>query len=149
MPETIQGTDPLQAFLAPLEPAAALRLRTLAHAWQAAGGTLFVGRVSIRLLAPDGAGRGFTAATLHQAHGTPPRPTLELGRVLLQAHGVTSAAWSDWCDERPELRTLGFDPEAKFPVVRLDAASDAALARLASGLRDLARTVHPATHRPT
>ena len=146
MPETVQTPSPdgsLQAFLANADPQAALRLRTLANAWQGGGGHLFVGKIAIRLLGADAQGRGFTAGTLHHAHGEPPGPNMELGRVLLQAHGVTPAIWTEWCDERPELRPLGFDRNAKFPMVRLDAMPDADLARLASGLRDLARRVTP------
>jgi len=144
MPETIQAKDPgLQEFLASLPPQDALRIRTLAHAWEGGGGRLFVGRFAIRLLAADGAGRGFTAGNLHRAHGDPPRPTLELGRILLQLHGVSPSAWTEWCDERPDLPAAGFDPQAKFPVVRLDGITDATLARLAVGLRDLARLVAP------
>ncbi|HEX2066949.1 MAG TPA: hypothetical protein VHI93_09075, partial [Candidatus Thermoplasmatota archaeon] len=41
----------LQGFLARLSPETALRVRTLAHAWAAAGGSLAVGRLSIRLVA--------------------------------------------------------------------------------------------------
>ena len=145
MPQTVQAPADaeLQAFLANCPAEAALRLRTLAHAWQGGGGRLFVGRLAIRCLAADAAGRGFTAATLHTAHGEPPGPTLELGRVLLQVHGVAAADWTAWCDERPDLSALGFDGEAKFPVVRLDAIPDATLARLALGVRDLARLVSP------
>ncbi|MCA1818452.1 MAG: hypothetical protein ABR562_03825 [Thermoplasmatota archaeon] len=142
MPETLQAPDnSLQPFLSSLAPDAGLRLRTLAHAWQGGGGGLYVGRLALRLLAPDGTGRTFTAGTLHVAHGEPPKPSLELGRILLQSHGIGAAAWREWCDERPDLRVHGFDGDAKFPVVRLDSLPDAALARLASGLRDLARLV--------
>ncbi|MFO1534733.1 MAG: hypothetical protein ABR586_03620 [Thermoplasmatota archaeon] len=126
----------LQAFLARLEPAAAVRVRTLAHAWKIAGGTLSVGRLSIRLTAGPDPAHPYTAGTLH-AHGA--TATLELSRVLLHAHGVTPEAWLAWCDERPELRGHGFVAQAKFPAVRLDALPDAALVRLALGLRDLAQ----------
>lgn len=135
--------DPaLQALLAPLDPPVAVRLRTLANAWQAGGGALLVGRVAIRLLAPGSDGRPFTAGTIHPGHDAV-APRLELARVLLQNHGVGEQAWSDWCDERPELRSLGFSRTVKFPAVTLDAIPDAVLARLALGLRDLARMVRP------
>ncbi|HEX2066679.1 MAG TPA: hypothetical protein VHI93_07700 [Candidatus Thermoplasmatota archaeon] len=126
----------LQSFLARLSPATALRVRTLAHAWAAAGGSLAVGRLSVRLVAAHDPAHPYTAATLHARGGT---AALELSRVLLHAHGIGPAAWQAWCDERPELRSHGFVAQAKFPAVRLDALPDAALARLALGLRDLAQ----------
>jgi hypothetical protein len=132
----------LQAFLARLEPATALRVRTLAHAWGHAGGALAVGRLSIRLLGVGAdAAHPYTAATLHAREAT---AALELSRVLLHTHGVTPEAWLAWCDERPELRGHGFVAQAKFPAVRLDAMGDAALVRLALGLRDLALAGRPA-----
>jgi hypothetical protein len=134
------GESDLQAFLARLEPATAVRVRTLAHAWTIAGGTLAVGRLSLRLTAGADPAHPYTAGTLH-AHGA--TATLELSRVLLHAHGVTPEAWLAWCDERPELRAHGFVAQAKFPAVRLDALPDAALVRLALGLRDLARLCLP------
>lgn len=144
MPQTVETKEPgLQEFLATIPPEAALRIRTLAHAWEGGGGRLFVGRFTVRLLAVDGAGRAYTAGNLHRAHGDPPRPTLELGRTLLQLHGVTPTAWTEWCDERPDLPAHGFDAQAKFPLVRLDGITDATLARLALGLRDLALLVTP------
>jgi histidinol-phosphate/aromatic aminotransferase/cobyric acid decarboxylase-like protein len=136
---TPQEAD-LQAFLAPLAPATALRLRTLAHAWTLAGGALAVGKHSIRLL--GAATPPFTAATLHARGGT---AALELSRVLLQAHGLDPEAWRDWCDERAGLRAHGFLDQAKFPAVRLEALPDADLARLALGLRDLGLLVAKAS----
>jgi hypothetical protein len=130
----------LQAFLARLDPAAALRVRTLAHAWALAGGTLAVGRLSIRLVAAGAdPGHPYTAGTLHPGEGA----ALELSRILLQAHGVAPEAWQAWCDERPELRAHGFEPQAKFPSIRLAGLGDAALVRLALGLRDLALLAMP------
>ncbi|MEA3203979.1 MAG: hypothetical protein QOI63_1659 [Thermoplasmata archaeon] len=147
MPPTAAALAPqepeLQAFLAGLEPATALRVRTLAHAWALAGGSLAIGRLSIRLL---GAGADpahpYTAATLHARAGT---AALELSRVLLHAHGVGPEVWQEWCDERAELRAHGFVPQAKFPAVRLDGLGDPAIVRLALGLRDLARMAPPPT----
>jgi hypothetical protein len=133
------GEKPLKDFLFPLEANLAVRLRTLAHAWTTSGGSLLVGKLSIRLVGCDSAGRPFTAGTLHANQGG--RPALELCKVLLLAHGVSAPAWQEWCDERPELRGHGFDPGAKFPLVGLDRLSDGALARLALGLRDLGLAV--------
>ncbi len=127
----------LRGFLQGLEPPVALPVRTIAHGWQGGGGNLAVGRLAIRLVAVDAKGRPFTAGTLHA--GTTPR--LELARVLLEAHGITPASWTAWCDERPELPMAGFDQNAKFPRVQLDALPEAALVRLALGARDLARSV--------
>lgn len=125
----------LQAFLASRDPTLALRLRTLAHAWATAGGTLLVGRHAVRLVS-QGRNAPYTAGTLRVRDG---HAELELSRVLLQGNGVSLEAWQAWCDERPDLRAHGFAPSAKFPTVRLDALPDGALARLAVGLRDLAR----------
>lgn len=127
----------LQAFLVGIEPRVGIAVRTVAHAWQGGGGALAVGRLAIRLVAVDARGRPFTAGTLHAGAG----PRLELARVLLDAHGVTHEWWTAWCDERPELRDAGFDPMARFPRIQLDGMSDPALARLALGMRDLARAV--------
>jgi hypothetical protein len=134
---TVETTEArLQAFLTGLKPATALRVRTLAHAWALAGGTLAVGRLSIRLLgAGSDPAHPYTAATLHARDGT---AALELSRILLHQHGISPEAWLAWCDERPELREHGFVAQAKFPAVRLDRLGDTALVRLALGLRDLA-----------
>jgi hypothetical protein len=126
----------LQAFLATRDPTLGLRLRTLAHAWTTAGGSLLIGRHAVRLVGKGAAGNTFTAGTLRDRDG---HAELELSRVLLQGNGVSLEAWQAWCDERADLRTHGFAPTAKFPTVRLDALPDGALARLAVGLRDLAR----------
>lgn len=134
----------LQAFLAGLDAPTAVRVRTLAHAWTIAGGGLAVGRLSVRLTAGDPA-HPYTAATLHARANT---SALELSRVLLGTHGVTSEAWQEWCDERPELRGHGFEPNAKFPAIRLDGLGDAAVVRLALGLRDLARLAGAAPAAP-
>ncbi|MES2155014.1 MAG: hypothetical protein V4510_07750 [bacterium] len=133
----VQAETALLGFLQGLDPPVALPVRTIAHAWQGGGGNLAVGRLAIRLVAVDAQGRPFTAGTLHA--GASPR--LELARVLLHAHGVSAASWTAWCDERPELPDAGFDPQAKFPRVELSSLADTALARLALGARDLARSV--------
>jgi hypothetical protein len=127
----------LQGFLSTLLPEDAVRARTLAHAWGAAGGELHVGRHAVRLMGRHG-GNTFTAGTLHAKVGPDASPALELCRVILEKHGVDADRWTEWSDERPELRTRGFVPDAKYPVVRLQHLDDAALARLALGLRDLA-----------
>lgn len=127
----------LRTFLQGLDQPIQLPIRTLAHAWQGGGGAIAVGRLTVRLVAVDAKGRPFTAGTLHGGAG----PRLELARVLLDAHGVTHEVWTQWCDERPELRDAGFDPMGRFPRVNLDAVSETDVARLALGLRDLARAV--------
>jgi hypothetical protein len=126
----------LQAFLVTLPEDQAVAARTLAHAWTAAGGTLHTGRYTVRLLAQGRRGPPFTAATVHgpDAGGA---PRLELGRVLLYAHGLGPADWTTWCDERPELAAHGFDRNAKYPSVPLAGLPPSAVARLAVGLRDL------------
>jgi hypothetical protein len=126
----------LQAFLATLPEDQAVAARTLAHAWAAAGGTIHSGRYTVRLLAQGARGPPFTAATVHgpDAGGA---PRLELGRVLLYAHGLAPADWTSWCDERPELVAHGFDRNAKYPSVPLAGLPPSAVARLAVGLRDL------------
>lgn len=141
MGETLEADsaaeNALRTFLSNLEAPVALQVRTLAHAWQGGGGNLAVGRLAIRLMAVDAKGRPFTAGTLHAGTG----PRLELARILLDAHGVSENSWTNWCDERPELRDAGFDPKARFPRVQLDHLGETALARLALGTRDLARSV--------
>jgi hypothetical protein len=126
----------LQAFLTTLPPDQAIAARTLAHAWTAAGGTFAAGRLTVRLLAQGLNGQAFTAATLHGV-GPSGAPRLELGRVLLYAHGLGPADWTSWCDERPELAAHGFDRAAKYPAVPLAGLPPAVVARLAVGLRDL------------
>jgi hypothetical protein len=125
----------LQAFLATLPADAGLAARTLAHAWSAAGGSLQVGKLTTRLVAPAHDGRTFTAATLHAADA----PRLEVARVLLQSHGLTATDWTSWCDERAELANHGFEPTAKYPALPLSNLPPATVARLALGLRDLCR----------
>ncbi|MEA3190446.1 MAG: hypothetical protein QOD77_1028 [Thermoplasmata archaeon] len=131
---TVDETEGLPRFLASLDPATATRVRTLARAWEAAGGELQVGRLSIRLVARDPIGRSFTAATLQARR-------LELSRALLLAHGLSQAAWADWCDERGELARHGFAQDAKFPAVDIGALTDHELTSLALGLRDIALAV--------
>ncbi|HET6399070.1 MAG TPA: hypothetical protein VFH47_05910 [Candidatus Thermoplasmatota archaeon] len=132
-----QSEAALMTYLSQLLPEDGVRARTLAHAWAAAGGTIHVGRHAIRLLGQAG-GHTFTAATLHASAGPHGQPCLELCRVILEKHGVDADKWQEWADERPELRLHGFHDHAKYPVVRLGQLDDAALARLALGLRDLA-----------
>lgn len=127
----------LQAFLATLPSEAAVPARTLAHSWTAAGGTLQVGKFTVRLLAQGPQGRTYTAATLHgPAEG---EPRLEVARVLLVTHGLAAADWTAWCDERSELSAHGFVAGAKYPCVTLTSMPPATQARLALGLRDLCR----------
>lgn len=138
----------LQGFLAALPASHAVPVRTLAHAWQASGGTLQVGRVTVRLVSPGRDGRPFTAATLHAALGERPAPRsadlrtgpgLELARVLLFNHGVSDADWRAWCDELADLAPHGLDAAAKYPTIALDRLAEAQTARLAQALRDLGR----------
>ncbi|MEK6984806.1 MAG: hypothetical protein AABX89_00270 [Candidatus Thermoplasmatota archaeon] len=121
----------LRVFLENQTPSRALPIRTLAHAWVAAGQSIQVGRMTVRLIATDKQGHPFTAGTLHPGR-------LELSRVLLQSHGVAEAAWLAWCDEHVELAAHGFDRASNYPAVQLDGASELVVARLALGLRDLA-----------
>ena len=125
----------LQGFLATLPSNAGLAARTVAHAWTVAGGSLQVGKLTTRLVAPAPGGRSFTAATLHGAE----ERRLEVARVLLQAHGVTATDWTSWCDELAELQPHGFEPGAKYPALPLSNLPPATVARLALGLRDLCR----------
>lgn len=147
----LDGADEtaLQAFLAPLPAAHAVPLRTLAHAWQAAGGSLQVGRMTVRLMISGRDARTFTAGTLHAALGgdrPAPRtaelrsgPALEVARVLLFNHGLNDADWQSWCDDLAGLDLAGFDAAAKYPVVPLERLPEATVARLAQALRDLGR----------
>jgi hypothetical protein len=137
---TVQPADQeraLQEFLEGLPEAARLPARTLAHAWQGGGGHLAVGRLAVRLTGQHNGGT-FTAATIQAPRGKAPS-RLEIARVLLQSHGVDEAAFNHWADELADLTTLGFDPAARFPALTLDGIDTAALARLATALRDLAR----------
>lgn len=120
----------LTTFLETVPSPDALPLRTLAHAWTGGGGALAVGKVAVRLL-----GDGFTAGTLHARDG-PAR--LELCRVLLEKHGVDADQWTHWSDEFADLAHHGFDHRAKYPSLPIAHLSPAELARLVSGLRDLA-----------
>lgn len=123
-------------------------MRSLAHAWQAAGGSLQVGRVSVRLSATGRDGRSFTAGTLHGSRldRAAPRPedlrlgpALELSRVLLHNHGLGETDWQAWCDELADLQLHGFDVASKYPTIPLDRLPGPAVARLAQALRDLGR----------
>lgn len=140
--------DALQAFLASLPPTNAIAVRTLAHAWQAAGGHLQVGRITIRLTTTGSNGRQFTAATLH-ATGPPDRPErrpaerpgpwLEIGRVLLVNHGIAAGDWTAWSDDLADLQLHGFEAANKYPSLSLDQLPETHVARLAQALRDLGR----------
>jgi hypothetical protein len=133
-----EGEAELARFLQPLPEGAAVRLRMLAHGWAMAGGSVQIGKLSIRLAAGS---PPFTAGTLHPARDG--HPTLEVARPPLATHGLGEQAWRDWCDERPELRAAGFDSARNYPLVRLDALSEPACARLALGLRDLLLAAAP------
>lgn len=147
----LDGADEaaLQAFLGALPPAHAVTVRSLAHAWQAAGGNLQVGRVTVRLCVQGRDGRPFTAGTLHASlPGDRPSPAsaelrtgpaLEVARVLLANHGMSEADWRGWCDDLADLQLLGFDAGAKYPAIALASLPDPAVARLAQSLRDLGR----------
>src|SRR5688572_9491969 len=128
----------LQSFLASLPADQAVAARTLAHAWTASGGTFQAGRLTVRLLAQGLNGQPFTAATLHGI-GPSGVPRLELGRVLLYAHGLGPADWTSWCDERPELAQHGFDRAAKYPSVPPAGPPPAGVAPLPLGPRHLCR----------
>lgn len=152
------GTDEsaLQAFLAHLPPSNAVAVRSVAHAWQASGGSLQVGRMTVRLCTQGRNGRAFTAATLHpvppsdrnerRAADTGHGPQLEIARVLLTNHGVTDGDWTAWSDDLADLQLHGFDAQSKFPTIALDALPELAVARLAQAMRDLGRLAqgHPA-----
>lgn len=132
------GEDALAAFLADLPDDDALQARTLAHAWTSGGGDLAIGKVAVRLTAsPDGT--PFTAGTIHAPRGeTPAR--LELSRVLLEKHSVDADGFTHWSDEFADLAHHGFDPSQKFPALHLgEHVSPTELARLVTGLRDLAK----------
>lgn len=133
--------EALLAFLDTLPEAHQVTVRTLAHAWQGGGGVFQVGQWSIRLLVPEHAGQaGFTAGNLHRPRGEDDIPRLELCRIILENHGVDADQWLHWTDEFAELQHHGFDHEDRFPTVPISAdLTDTEAARLALGLRDLAR----------
>ncbi len=147
----LDGADEaaLQAFLSALPAAHAVPVRSLAHSWQAAGGSLQVGRVTVRLVANGRDGRAFTAATLHANFGGERPavkgadlrngPALEIGRVLLANHGLGEADWRSWCDDLADLELIGFDAGAKYPCVALERLPSPHVARLAQAVRDLGR----------
>lgn len=124
----------LNQWLRRLDDRSAVTVRTLVHAWASGGGGARVGAVAVRLLGrTDG-----TAAVVRAPRGEGPA-ALEFARVLMESHGVSHASWVHWSDEFADLAHHGFDPAAKFPTLKLDAdVTDAELARLAVGLRDLA-----------
>lgn len=124
------ATDPLTAFLDTHPDASTLR--TLAHAWESGGGRLAVGTVAVRLqFGPEDSAH--TAATLHADS------RLELARIILEHHGLDAAGWTHWSDEFTDFDS--FDATAKFPTLSLASITATHLARLATGLRDLAKMV--------
>ncbi len=134
---TIQADseEALEEFSASLG-AAGVNVRSIAHAWQSGGGRLAVGKLTIRLLGGDPA---FTAGTIHAPRGDG-HPDLELSRVLLEQHGVD---WTHWSDEFADLGHHGFDQSARFPRIAFDdAVSPGEIARLVTGVRDLAVMVN-------
>lgn len=151
MPST--SSDPsdenaLRSFLANLPETSGLPVRTLAHAWQAAGGGMQVGRVTVRLGVRAVDGRSFTAATLHapgaersgiRAGLARSGAAFEVARVLLTNHGVSPADWRAWCDNLADLELRGFEADAKYPAIELDDLPETDVARLAQAVRDLAR----------
>ena len=134
MTATTETQDPLPAFLEGLPGGADVPARSLVHAWQSGGGGTQVGQVAIRLTAQDPAGATFTAATLYAQD-----PRLELCRVILEHHDIGPDSWLAWSDELADLTPLGFDGAAKYPSIRLERLSATHLARLVTGMRDLAR----------
>lgn len=145
--ETVREAGPkaasaLAAFLEAMPEAAAVQARSLAHAWLGGGAELAVGQHAVRLTAGQDPER-FTAATLHGPRGDAPA-RLELCRVILEKHGVDGDAFMHWSDEFADLAHHGFDPAQKYPEVPLGPGlTDAELARLVTGLRDLAQMVRP------
>jgi hypothetical protein len=127
----------LQEHIANLPEQQALAVRTISHAWTGGGGSILVGRVAIRLTSTSG-NQTYTAATIRSD-----RAELEIARVLLEGHGVTSEDWLHWSDDLAELRPHGFDPAAKYPTIRYATLSDINLARLVGAVRDLARLASP------
>lgn len=128
--------EALQAWLAAFEPAVAIQVRSLAHAWAGGGGRLEIGKLAVRLLppSPDAA---YTVGFLHAATARGPS-RLELCRVLVARH-TGDDAWVHWSDELVDLAAHSFDPAAKYPEIPLaEPLPPAALARLVVGLRDLA-----------
>lgn len=129
------ATDPLTAFLQ--QHPDATTIRTLAHAWESGGGRLAVGTVAIRLqFGPEDAPH--TAATLHATGNR-----LEMARIILEHHGLDAAGWIHWSDAFADLAHHGFDATAKFPTLSLESITATELARLVTGLRDLAKMVCP------
>ncbi len=131
----------LKAFLELLPDGCGVHVRTLAHAWAAAGGRLAPGRLAVRLMGPETDDRpAFTAATLYAPRGAHIEPRLELARAILAHHGVGPDAFQHWCDDLLDLGGATFDPKSKFPALPIPAdLAPSDLARLVGALRDLAR----------
>lgn len=129
--------DDLATFVDALPGDSGVNVRSVVHAWMSGGGGAHVGKITIRLLSAGDT--PFTAGTIHSPRGEEPYPSLELSRVLLEQHGVD---WLHWSDEFADLRHHGFDAAAKFPAVAFDdQLTSGEMARLVSGIRDLAKMV--------
>ncbi len=139
-PQQDPSEQQLQAVLRDLPEPLAVPARGLAHAWVAAGGTIQVGRHTIRLLAPHSpGGTPLTAGVVHlgRESGRPPR--LEICRARVVGHGVDAVDWAHWAGDLLDLQEHGFDPTVKYTHIPLDPPlPPAALAQLVGGLRDLA-----------
>lgn len=136
---TVTATDALGAFLDPLPEQEGTTLRSLARAWEGGGGRLAVGTVATRLqFGPEEAAH--TGATLFIGRdGAGAR--LELARIILEHHGLDADGWTHWSDEFADLAHHGFDATAKYPTLPLQHVTATELARLVTGLRDLAKLV--------
>ncbi len=143
-PEQGPEEEQLQRALKDLPSELAVSVRSLAHAWTAAGGNIQVGRYTIRLLAPGSRGGApLTAGFVHMGQGPDKGPALELCRARLVGHGVSAPDWVHWASELLDLQAHGFDPSNKYPRIELDPPLPAAeMALLVVGLRDLARMIH-------
>lgn len=138
LPTDPETEEALNGFLEDLPQDLALHVRSLAHAWASGDGRLQVGRLAIRLLA--GTEPTYTCCVIHAPRGDQPMPSLEFARVLMEKHGIDHDRWVHWSDEFADLAHRGLDPTAKFPTVRLGRdIQPGEIARLATGLRDLAK----------
>ncbi len=129
--------EELVGFIETLPAPSQVNVRSMVHAWQSGGGSIAVGKLTVRLLAGD---PSFTAGTIHAPRGETTDADLEISRVLLEQHGVD---WVHWSDEFADLAHHGFNQAARFPTIQFDAAvSPGEVARLVTGLRDLAAMVN-------
>ncbi len=131
---TAMDDDALQKALAQLDEQPRLAARTIANAWESAGGTVKPGKVAVRLIGHQG-DSPFTAATLFCSDAR-----LELCRVIMEHHGLPPEAFQHWADEILDI-AIGFDPSAKYPSLPLD-LDPARLVRVVNSIRDLAQTLH-------